>query len=222
MNTNGQTIERAIETLYNYRNKHYSDYPSEEPYELSIAIDSILFFIAHLVTKNVIVYFAKTKPDAIIPSKRNADAGYDIYPCINKDIVIQPHTTVLIPSGIASSFSSDYFFFLTERGSSGSRGIAQRCGVIDSNYRGEWSIPVTNTNNFPIVIPCEKNCKWLAYDNENYKRTGNYYMVFPFKRAIAQAVLLPVPKTKIVEIPYDQLKTFHSDRGLGCFGSSGK
>ena len=48
------------------------------------------------------LYFAKVKPNAIIPSKRDEDAAYDIYACFDDDyLVIPPHKTVLIPTGIA-------------------------------------------------------------------------------------------------------------------------
>lgn len=174
------------------------------------------------IIMDIKIYFAKTNPKAIIPSKREEDAGYDIYPCIDKDIVIQPHTTVMIPTGIASACPNDYFFKLVERGSSGSKGIAQRCGVIDSGYRDTWFVPVTNTNDYPIVIPAEEDCKYIKFSTDNYKRTNTYFIVYPFKKAIAQAILLPVPKTKIIEIPYNDLMKIESERGIGKLGSSQK
>ena len=99
------------------------------------------------------VRFAKVKPDAIIPSKRLEDAGMDVYACFDEDyLVIPPHTTVMISTGIASACSVDYVFLLRERGSNGSKGLAQRAGVIDSGYRGQWFVPITNTNRVPVVI----------------------------------------------------------------------
>ena len=51
------------------------------------------------------LYFAKVNPNAIIPSKRDEDGGYDVYACFDEDyMVIQPHETKLIPSGIATAF----------------------------------------------------------------------------------------------------------------------
>ena len=89
------------------------------------------------------VKFAKVKPNAIIPSKRDEDMGFDIYACFDEDyMVINPHETRLIPTGIASSCDSDYGFLVFERGSTGSKGIARRCGVIDSGYRNEWFISI--------------------------------------------------------------------------------
>ena len=78
------------------------------------------------------VKFAKTNPNAIIPTKRVEDAGYDIYACFEEsEMIIPPHQTVMIPTGIASACDIDYCFVLKERGSTGTTGIAQRCGIIE-------------------------------------------------------------------------------------------
>lgn len=71
-----------------------------------------------IVSTNKLLW-AKVKPNAIIPTKRTEDAGYDIYPCFEEDYIIVPtHETKLIPTGIASAFSDDYVAVLKERGSS--------------------------------------------------------------------------------------------------------
>ena len=99
------------------------------------------------------IYFAKVKPGGRIPSKRDEDAGYDIYGLIDEAyIVLAPHETRAIPTGIASACSEEYYFQLHERGSTGTRGISQRCGVIDSGYRGEWFLPITNLNAKPLCL----------------------------------------------------------------------
>ena len=62
---------------------------------------------------NRTIYFAKVKEDAIIPSKREEDGAFDIYACFEEDfMIIAPHETKLIPTGIASAFSSDYVAIL--------------------------------------------------------------------------------------------------------------
>ena len=102
---------------------------------------------------NTTVKFAKVRPTAKIPTKRVEDAGYDIYADFEEDyILIPPHDTVMIPTGIASACDTDFCLILKERGSTGSKGVAQRCGVIDSGYRNEWFVPITNTTESPIVI----------------------------------------------------------------------
>lgn len=171
------------------------------------------------------VKFAKTKPNAIIPTKRLEDAGYDVYPCFDEDyIIIKPHTTVIIPTGIASACDTDYCFVLHERSSTGTKGMAQRCGIIDSGYRGEWGVPITNTNDVPIVI-CKKesitdfndfaSILLFSYGEANY-------ILYPYEKAICQALVLPVPEIEIEEYTYEELKAIPSERGTGRLGSSGK
>lgn len=171
------------------------------------------------------VKFAKTKPNAIIPTKRLEDAGYDVYPCFDEDyIIIKPHTTVIIPTGIASACDTDYCFVLHERSSTGTKGMAQRCGIIDSGYRGEWGVPITNTNDVPIVI-CKKesitdfndfaSILLFSYGEANY-------ILYPYEKAICQALVLPVPEVEIEEYTYEELKAIPSERRTGRLGSSGK
>lgn len=163
------------------------------------------------------VFFSKVKPDAQIPSKREEDAAYDVYACFDANyLIIYPHDTVLIPTGIASAFSPDYFFRLVERGSSGSKGIGQRAGIIDSGYRGEWFVGLTNHNVLPLVISKVSQTSLELYG------VGKSIIVYPYDKAICQALLLPVPKVKVSEISYDALQAIKSDRGIGKIGSSGK
>lgn len=159
------------------------------------------------------VKFAKIREDAIIPSKRPEDAGFDLYanfaePCM----VIYPHETKIIPTGIACVCDSEYWFCIKERSSTGTKGIGQRCGVIDSGYRGEVGVPITNHTNNKIFI-----CK------EDY-RVGHTVndIIYPYEKAIAQLILVPLPKIHVQEIPYDELKAIPSARGVGGYGSSGK
>ena len=73
--------------------------------------------------------FAKVKPEATIPTKREEDAGRDLYPCFDEDyILINPLETKLIPTGIATAFSPNYYAQIQERGSTGSKGIKYGAG----------------------------------------------------------------------------------------------
>ena len=165
---------------------------------------------------NTTVKFAKVRPTAVIPTKRDEDAGFDIYADFEDDfIIIDPHTTTLIPTGIASACDTDYCFILKERGSTGTKGIAQRCGVIDSGYRNEWFVPITNTTNKKIAI-IKKDADYI------FKRNTSGYTIYPYEKAIAQALVVPVPKVKVEELTYNELKEITSDRGMGALGSSGK
>ena len=160
------------------------------------------------------LYFAKVKPDAITPSKRDEDGAYDLYACFDEDyMVIAPHTTKLVPTGIATAFSSDYVAIVKERGSNGSKGIAQRSGVIDSGFRGEWFCPLTNTNDVPVIIAKKHAVSDIVVENA---------IVYPYEKGIAQFIMVEVPKMNTYEIPYEDLQKFESERGTGCLGSSKK
>jgi len=160
------------------------------------------------------VKFAKIKEDAIIPTKDLENAGYDIYANFSEDYIeILPHQTVMIPTGIASAFTSDYVAVLKERGSTGTKGIAQRCGIIDSNFRGEWKVPITNTT---------ESIMFIRKDNSIIPHYGICCIIYPYEKAICQALFLPVPKMIISEINIDELKLIPSKRGEGMLGSSNK
>ena len=162
--------------------------------------------------KNNELYWAKVVPEAIIPTKEDENAGYDIYPLFEEDCkIIMPHTTKLIPTGIACAVSEGYYLQVEERGSTGSKGIKKSAGVIDSSYRGEIFIAITNCNDKPIVI--NKNVNQFPLDD---------YIVYPYSKAIAQLVIHEVPKMDVKEISYEELKTIPSKRGVGALGSSGK
>lgn len=67
---------------------------------------------------NAHIKFAKTRPDAKIPSKRQGDGCYDLYVCFDEEFVtIHPHTVKLVPTGICSTFDSNYRIGFRERGS---------------------------------------------------------------------------------------------------------
>ena len=164
------------------------------------------------------LFFSKTRPGAILPSKREEDAGYDIYLCLERDMVcLEPHETKALPTGIASACSPGYYFQIFERGSSGTKGIGQRCGVIDSGYRGEWFIPITNHNPVPLYIANPEARARLAAEAE-----AGICILYPAEKAIAQMVLLPVPQTEVIELSYEELCARQSARGTGKLGSSKK
>jgi dUTP pyrophosphatase len=158
--------------------------------------------------------FVKLRDGATIPCKTDDNAGYDIYALFPESTRwIRPHETVRIPTGLASVIPEEYYFQYEERGSTGTKGIGQRCGVIDSSYRGEWFIPITNHNDRDIVI--------IKKEFEDFIDVGDA-IVYPYEKALTQAVLLPVPKTIVTEISLEEFSNFGTSRGAGMLGSSGK
>ena len=165
------------------------------------------------------VKFAKVRPTAKIPTKRVEDAGYDIYADFEEPfILINPHETVMIPTGIASACDTDYCFVLKERGSTGTKGIAQRCGIIDSGYRDEWFVPITNTTDDYIIIAKSDDTSTDVFGSIPMKKIIRY----PYEKAICQALIIPVPTVDVEEYTYEELLAIPSSRGTGALGSSGK
>ena len=167
------------------------------------------------------IYFAKVRPDAKIPTREVWNAGVDIYPCFDEEyMIIPPHSTVLVPTGIASAIPVDYYIQIYERGSSGSKGIKYSAGVIDSSYRGEWFLAATNTNEKPVLITkldLEKTDKTIR------ELIENAYIVYPYTKALFQGVVHSVHnELEREEISLDALKAIPSERGSGKLGSSGK
>ena len=162
------------------------------------------------------IYFTRLRPGAVIPSKRAEDAGYDVYACLDSDwLELGPHETKPLPTGIASAFSADWYFHIGERGSTGAKGISKRAGVIDSGFRGEWFILLTNLNDAPLYL--------FRPEAEAALREmlgGKDAVLYPTSKAIAQAMLLPVPKTVLEEISPEALSAMRSERGEGSLGSS--
>ena len=165
------------------------------------------------------VKFAKVRPTAKIPTKRLEDAGYDIYANFEEPfILINPHETKMIPTGIASACDTDYCFVLKERGSTGTKGMAQTCGIIDSGYRSEWFVPITNTTDDYIIIAKSDDTSTDVFGSIPMKKIIRY----PYEKAICQALVVPVPTVDVEEYTYEELLAIPSSRGTGALGSSGK
>lgn len=178
------------------------------------------------------IKFAKVRPDAKIPSKRAEDMGFDIYACFDEDYIeILPHETKLIPTGLASSCDPEFGFELWERGSTGTKGMALRCGLIDSGYRNEWFVCLTNTTERALVISkLDKMETAVSMCHEagvssfmlSEAEVDEYMIVYPYTKAIAQAVVVRIPNAVVEELSYEELQAIPSERGLGKIGSSGK
>lgn len=134
----------------------------------------------------------KLYKDAITPTKSyKYDAGIDLYS--KSSYNIYPGKHIIIDTGIAMHIPEGYYGQIFDRS-----GIATKkelhciAGVIDSQYRGEIKIAMTNLG--------ERYCEISAGDK------------------IAQMVILPVPEINIEEV--DELN--NSERGENGFGSTGK
>lgn len=161
------------------------------------------------------IKFAKIRPDAKIPTKRVEDVGYDIYANFAADwLEIPAHESRLVPTGIASAFDPAWGIILRERGSTGVKNLKISAGVMDSGFRNEWFVCLYNGNDKPLCI-----AKYLDGEQSPENKDA---IIYPYSKAIAQALIIPVPETNIEEISYEELMSIPSERGMGMLGSSSK
>lgn len=98
---------------------------------------------------------------AIIPERKTIGAaGFDLYADIDAPVIVRPHTTVMIYSGIAFSIPDGYFGAIYARsGLSVKSGLrpATCVSVIDSDYRGNVGLPMHNdTDTERVINPNER------------------------------------------------------------------
>lgn len=133
---------------------------------------------------------------AIIPTHGSEyAAGMDLYACTSSPIMIAPHQTIKINTGLAIELPHGYFGGIFARsGLATNQGLrlANCVAVIDEDYRGEWIVPLHNDTDTPQIIN-------------------------PMER-IAQLVVIPYLSVEFEEV--DELGK--TDRGDGGFGSTGK
>lgn len=74
-------------------------------------------------------------------------AGADLYACIDGQIIIEPHKTAVIPTGIAVELPVGYAGLIYARsGLASKKGLApaNKVGVVDCDYRGEIKVALHN------------------------------------------------------------------------------
>ena len=122
----------------------------------------------------------------------------------------------------------DMAIVLKERGSTGSKGMAVSAGIIDSGFRGYWFVAINNTTNIPIIISKKENL-----DNLDLAKIfsgiypysypyADYPIIYPYSKAICQALIEENPKTIVTTTSYEKLKEINSERGTSQLGQSGK
>lgn len=138
----------------------------------------------------------KIKENAIIPTKgSDGSAGYDLYACIDDDVLIKPHETTMIGTGISVELPDNTFGAIFPRSGIATKyGLApaNKVGVCDSDYRGEYMVALHNHSNITQIVK-------------------------PFDR-IAQLIILPYINVDFVE---SNLLS-ETERGENGFGSTGK
>lgn len=142
------------------------------------------------------ITFKKIHKNAIIPSRATAgSAGMDVYACLEESITLEPGEIRMIPTGLTAAVSeNDIALLIYPRSGLSSKfgvSLANCVGVVDSDYRGEWFIPLINHGNKPFTI-------------ENGMRIA---------QLVPTRIIIP-------EIEVSDSLT-ETERGSGGFGSSG-
>ena len=166
---------------------------------------------------NLTIYWDLLEQRAKMPTKRDEDAGFDIY-TTELEAVLKPGETKFFSTGLRSAFPKNYWIEIKERGSTGAVGLSVRSGVIDSGYRGEWKIMLTNVNNYPVEF--SHGVDKVTYVYGKIFKNKIKKVIYPLSKAIAQAVVIPLPN--ITCKPWDAEKIEASERGQTGWGASGK
>ena len=180
-----------MEQLKQAVNGNVGDLIEDIKENLTTATNSTLD-LREIVAKNtnMIIYWDTLNERAKIPNKRVEDAGLDIY-TTDDECVLKPGETKFFGTGLKSAFPSNYWVEIKERGSTGAVGLSVRSGVIDSGYRGEWKIMLTNVNNYPVEFSRSVTSTTWVYGGLFKKRIKK--VIYPLSKAIAQAVVIPLP-----------------------------
>ena len=138
----------------------------------------------------------KLKENATLPTYGSLEAaGADLYACLDASVAIEPGESVFVPTGLAMEIPKGYAGLIYARsGLACKRGLApaNKVGVVDSDYRGEFMVVLHNHSGIPQEITHGER--------------------------IAQLVITPVFTPGFEEVA-DLTDT---DRAGGGFGSTGK
>ncbi len=140
--------------------------------------------------------FQKLRENAVLPVRATPQsAGADLCACLDDPVTIPPGETVMIPLGLTCQpTETDVALLIFPRsGLASKKGItlANAVGVVDSDYRGEWHVPLHNISAEPFTV-------------EHGMR-------------VAQLVVVPVLFPEMEETGHVDT----TERGAGGFGSSG-
>jgi len=138
------------------------------------------------------VFVQKMDPSAKLPSySHEGDAGMDLFSF--EDAKLMPGEKILVSTGIKVAIPEGFAGFVWDKSGIATKNhIKTMAGVIDSNYRGEIKIALTNLGKEPYKI--KKGAK------------------------VAQVIISPVASVNITEVGDLEGDTERGEKG---FGSSG-
>lgn len=144
-------------------------------------------------------------PEAMIPQYATEGAAcFDLHALMAPDLLsdqeayaqVNPGTPTVIRTGLAFEIPEEHVMLIFSRSGHGFKNdirLANCVGVIDSDYRGEVQVKLTNDN------------------------SDGQFLTVKHGDRIAQALVLHAPKMQIVQV--ENLSS--TERGAGGFGSTG-
>ena len=138
----------------------------------------------------------KVSDTAVLPTRGStSSAGYDLYADLAENVVIEPHSTVKIDTGLQFELPDGYFAGIFARSGIAARdGLrpANCVGICDSDYRGNYIVAIHNDSDTARIIEVHQK--------------------------IAQMIVLPYLPLEFEEV--EELS--ETTRGAGGFGSTGR
>ncbi len=145
--------------------------------------------------KKMKVEIKKLNGKAILPTYGSEyAAGADLYACLDEEVTINPHETVLVPTGLAIELPLGYAGLIYARsGLATKKGLApaNKVGVVDCDYRGEVKVALHNHSELAQTVAAGER--------------------------VAQLVITPYLTAEFVE----KEELSETIRGGGGFGSTG-
>lgn len=163
------------------------------------------------MNEKIEVFLEVCREGAVIPTyAKEGDAGMDV--CAAEELLIAPGETVIIPTGLKLAIPEGYEIQVRPRSGISFKTplrISNSPGTIDSGYRDELGIIMTNTSE------SVSDDQIFTIDSK-----GNNKGTYRIRKGdrIAQIVLQVVPMMKFTIV--DSVKDIGKDRG-GGFGSTG-
>lgn len=137
----------------------------------------------------------RLREGAVLPSYATASsAGADLYACVEAPVTIRHNMTEMIPLGFSMAIPEGWVGLIFARSGLASKrdlAPANKVGVVDADYRGEWWVPMHNHGR-------------------------GVQVVYPGDR-IAQLVIVPCMTAAFTEVS----ELDETERGAGGFGSTG-
>ena len=124
----------------------------------------------------------------------DGSSGLDLAAYVNKNIIIKPGKSEIIPTGLAVAIPKNFEIQIRPRSGLAAKSqisVLNTPGTIDADYRGELKVILINLSSKNFIV--EKGLR------------------------IAQMVLCPIVKAKLREVKSLE----NTKRGSGGFGSTG-